>query len=80
MKDIGLKKNTVKMNWIPEKGEWYISYNNLMGITWYVWDDKLIDCMRLKLGLVFKSAEIAIKKRPKIFKALTGKEWSDNND
>ena len=68
----------VKMPYQPKKGETYWTcYSNDFAITALTWCDWVQDFALLKCGAVFRTEAEAIKARPRIYKELTGKEWTE---
>lgn len=68
----------IKRPWKPKVGELFYSY---VGDNWAIFKDRWLnvvdDLVFLKHGLVFKTEEEAIKKRPCLYKEYTGKDWSE---
>lgn len=67
----------VKLPYKPQKGEKYWTYNiDGFCVVDVVWSDWAQEFALLKCGAVFRTKAEAIEARPRIYKELTGKEWT----
>lgn len=68
----------VRKPWKPKRGELFYSY---VGENWDIFKDRWLnvvdDLVFFKHGLVFKTEEEAIKKRPCLYEEYMGKKWQD---
>lgn len=72
------KFKIVKLPWKPKYTEEYWTFvREKFLVTQSAWENTAIDFARLKCGMVFRTEAEAIKERPRIYKELTGKDWSD---
>ena len=61
------KVDTEIVDWVPKSGDTYYTYNfenyssSYFVVVEYKWGDGLIDLMRLKLGMVFKTKDAAMR-------------------
>lgn len=69
----------VKLPWKPKCGQHYYTYGRSWNweIKRFEWKGTSNDCMRKKCGCVFRTEAEALKERPRIYKELTGKDWSE---
>lgn len=68
----------VKLPWKPKVGENYFTYfGTEFTIVDCSWQEFATQYSLLKNGCIFRTEEEALKKRPEIYKELTGKDWSD---
>lgn len=70
---------TVKREpWKPKYDEDYWSYmGEEFEIGYGKWKNWASDLARLKTNMVFRTEEEALEARPRIYKELTGKDWSE---
>lgn len=72
--------NVVKLPWKPKYGEKYYTFTgNNFDVINGMWQHHAEAYAKLKSGMIFRTEAEAIKERPRIYKELTGNEWSDNN-
>lgn len=72
-------KTIRKLPYKPKIGDeyWTIEDDEETQIAWYIWNEFMYDYMRLKSGNVFRTETEAIEARPRIYKELTGREWTE---
>lgn len=67
----------VKIPFYPEKGETYYTYGDNWNVLEAEWHNTTFDYINLKLSLIFKTKEEAQEALPKVYKSLTGGEWTE---
>lgn len=68
----------VKLPFKPQKGDKYYTYHTSRKecLIWEsTWDDDVLDYVRLKCGIVFRTSQEALNALPQKYKELTGKEY-----
>lgn len=66
-----------KLPYRPKRKETYWTYNlNQFDVVESYWSDWAQEFAMLKCGAVFRTKAEAIEARPRIYKELTGKEWT----
>ena len=68
----------IKLPWKPKCRDYYFTIGgNDFHIARIPWGDYCTDYMSLKCGMVFRTEAEALKERSRIYKELTGKDWSE---
>lgn len=71
----------VKKPWRPKDGETYYTYvSRCFFVNRYTWSSDAWEYGILKSGVVFRTKEEAVAARPRVYKEMTGKAWSENGD
>lgn len=77
----GDRFNIVKKPWMPKDGETYYTYaGKHFMVSSYTWRGDSWEYGIYKGGVVFRTREEAVAARPRVYKEMTGKEWSENGD
>lgn len=67
-----------KLPYRPKRKETYWTYNlNYFDIVESWWSDWAQEFAMLKCGAIFRTKAEAIEARPRIYKELTGREWTE---
>ena len=71
----------VRKPWMPKDGETYYTYaGKRFMVSSYTWRGDSCEYGIYKGGIVFRTREEAVAARPRVYKEMTGKEWSKNGD
>ena len=66
---------------MPKRDKEYWTFiNDCWELASFRWRDCLSDFLRLRCGMVFRTKEEAVAEIPRVYKEMTGKEWSENGD
>lgn len=71
----------VRKPWMPKDGDTYYTYvSRCFFVNRYTWSSDAWEYGILKSGVVFRTREEAVAARPRVYKEMTGKAWSENGD
>lgn len=70
----------VRKPWMPKDGEtFWTYYGDDFQVGEGIWEGCASDYARYKSGIVFRTEKEAVAARPRVYKEMTGKEWSDQS-